>query len=652
MSNFVRVFFACILIVIALSVWSAVAPSHLNWGMHLFAFYSLPVQIIFLLLSLFLLIPAVTTKMTGLLDAIVAQVSKLPLKIIFVLLSAVLVALWLSFPSRLHLLGDGVILLRSIPGVEHLNLPIGFRNQPLVWLLYKAGKLLLSIATIPTPPGVYFLIDIISGIAFVGLIFWWMGKLERPATEKVLLGALVLFCGGFQFFFGYVENYVTQYVFTFAFAATGWFALEKKVHIVFPVIIFAILIGLNLGSAIFAPALLYLLIRRMEKNKIQGIIVIGVACVAAAILMSVAGFNLWLFMEHFLKGSPDFLPLLSVQSGYFPYPMFSFLHILDWLNLQALIVPTGLIVPVLILISYRERIQWKNPVLVFLAIMMLCGFAFTWIINSALGFARDWDLFSSFLVPLIVLNVYLLQLPFKMDGRRFIMAVVAAITFLHIIPFIGINADEQKHLSRVEMLNDTRLLSVTSRLFYYEALANQYYDSGQYEKARGYYEQYQQYDTVNPRILANMTQIYRKLGMKDAYFRILLRTTALGNPNPVVFSNLGVEYADRGDTAKAIEANMKCLAMDSAQVQAHTNLAVLYLNTKRPALAVVHAAKAISLGVEDPMIYRIEAKAYVALNDYKNAVSVYDEYLNLVPGDSYIRNLRDRIKEDMLTEKH
>jgi Tfp pilus assembly protein PilF len=652
MSNFVRVVVACIFVLIVISVWSAIAPSHLNWGMHFLAFYSLPVQIGFLLIAMLLVIPVVTAKVIGVIEAIVQQALKIPSKLMFALTSVLLVALWLSYPSKLHLLGDGAILLRSIPGVEHLNLPVGFRNQPLVWILYRGGKALLSIFTVPTPRDVYYLIDAVSGVAFVGLIFWWMGKLDRPKVEKALLGLLVLFCGGFQFFFGYVENYATQYVFTAAFAVTGWLALEKKIHIFIPVIVFFILIALNLGSLVFIPAIMFVFVRIMSKHKLRAFVIIGAGGIAGIILLSLSGFNLWLFIEHFLSGSPDFLPLLSAQSGYFPYPAFSFLHLIDWLNSQLLVVPLGLIVPILVFVFYRKEIEWKHPVLIFLLVTTACGFIFTCVVNSALGVARDWDLFASFFVPLIVLNVYLLQVPFKMEGRKTVIALAAAITLLHLIPFIGINGSADKHLARVEMLNDTRLLSVTSRMFYYESLANYYFDRGDYDKAREHYEQYVQYDSANPRVLSNLAEVYGKLGLKDASFRTLLRSAALGNPNPLVFASLGVEYANRKDTAKAIEMNLKCLSLDSTQAVANANLAVLYFNANNPMMAVRYAAGALALGEDNPALYHLQAKAYTRMSNFPKALEMYDQYLDLVPGDTYVRGLRDRMKADLSLKKN
>ena len=644
MSNLLRAFLACALAVVAVTAWSAFAPSHLNWGVHFLAFFDPPVRIVFLALSLLLLLPAVHNRILPLLDGAVQRIAKIPTLLLFVLFSASLVAVWLAYPSKLHLLGDGALILRSTPAYEGSTvIPPSYRNQPLVWFLYLSARAILQLFTAPTARDNYFLIDVVSGISFLALIFWWMGKLQRPALEKVLLGSLILFSGGFQFFFGYVENYVTQYVATAAFAVMGWFALEKKVHVALPLLLFVLLVGLHLGSVVFAPAALYLLVRRSSASKLRTVLILGGAGIAGVGLFVLMGFNIVQFAMHFLNGSPDFLPLLPQPAGYFPYSMFSGLHLIDWMNARFLILPLGMIIPVLFFIGLRKEIEWKNPVLTFLVITTLCGFAFTVLVNSALGMARDWDLFSSFYVPLIVLNVYLLQMPFKIDGRRPIIFVTVMFGLLNIVPFIVINGNEEKHLARLEMLNDTRFLSVTSRMFYDDALGNYFYDHAGYEKSKHYYSEYVRYDSVNPRILGNLADSYRRLGEKEAYFNVLVRAASLGSPNPGVFSNLGVEYAGRGDTVRAIEMNLKCLAMDSLQTQAHANLAILYLNSNNPHLAIRYATSAIAVGLKDPLMYRIRAKAYIKLEEYPKAVEEYDRYLSLVPGDKSIREQRERV---------
>jgi hypothetical protein len=630
---------------IAGCIWSGLYPTHLNWGIHMFAFYDPAAQILFLLAGLALLFPQTQSKIVALSESAAKTFSKFPAFVTGALLCAVLCALWFAFPAKLHLLGDGALLLRSVPGFyDQPGIPESFRNQPLVWYLYKGSMAALQMFMQPAPYDVYSGIDIASGFLFIGILVWFFKRLERPAPEKILVCALLLFGGGFQFFFGYVENYVTQYVVTIAFILAGWMALEGKLDEVVPALILVLLIALNLGSLVFLPTILVLFYGRFRTRKGLAVLIMAGAGLGGAAALYAIGFNILLFFGHILGGSPDFLPVLSINSSYYPYAMFSSMHFLDWLNSELHVVPMGLGVCA-ILWFCRKEIDWKKPSFLFTAACAVCGFIFTWIVNSALGLARDWDLFSSFFAPLLVFSAYLLQLPIKSDKRKQILAMVVGITLLQAVGRIGVNDSEDKHLRRAMILNNTALLSLTSRMFTDEALANYFYDARDYSKARDYYKAFMLIDSSNTRILANAADSYRQTGDMDMYFIALKRAAAMNSPNPGVYSNLGVMYAQRGDTAEAIALNRKCLEMDSSESQAYANLAILYLNSGRYPESVASAKKSIGTGMNDPALYRILGKAYLAMRQYGEALGAYDTYLAEAPKDSAIKQQRDMIAQ-------
>ena len=360
----------------------------------------------------------------------------------------------------------------------------------------------------------------------------------------------------------------------------GWFALERRVHIAVPVVCFALLPGLNLGTLIFAPSLVYLLLKRFSEKKLLVLAAMSAVGLLGLVGLYFTGYDFAAFLGHVSTGTSDFLPLFSVNDGNFPYPMLSLLHLLDWGNAMMLIVPFGLIIPAIVLHYMPPDRRWKDPVLLFLIVASACGLLFTWIINSALGMARDWDMLASFFVPLMISNVYLLSHPLMTEPRRPVLLLVTGVTVLHLAAFVGINADEGRHLARFRALNSTTLNSLATQMAYNEALANFYFDGKEYGEAKRYYVEYMKIDSINPRILANISDVYRKLGEKGRYFESLKRAAALHNPNPGIYSNLGVEYASRGDTANAILFNERAVALEPAQQKAHANLGILYMSKK------------------------------------------------------------------------
>lgn len=643
-----RLFLAFVIILILLHVWAAVHPSHWNWGIHFFGFYNPVVGFIAIIALLLVATPNIQSTLLSIIEQILQFISKLSLIIIFVVVTGIVIGVTFLFSAQLHLLGDGAILLRSIPGTIWGNEVIqSFRNQPFMSSIYQSVINFFPSDYHTRSLDVYVVINIVATILFLALLFWFFQSSQRPVLEKFLLGCFLFFGAGSQFFFGYVENYVLQYVVIAGFIVTGWFTLEKKVPVIVPAVCFGMMAGLHRGSLIFLPSLLLLGFLSAKKDKMRMLLLLGGLSVLTILFFIIVNFDVKEFINHLKTGSVDFLPPFSVDGGSFPYPMFSFLHLVDWLNANLLVVPFGLLIAIVLLATNRKEISWKNPVFLFLFVSACCGLLFTWIINASLGMARDWDLLASFFVPLMFLNVYLLTQTRSLEPRQYILALIVAVTFVHWSSWIGVNANAQKHLSRIRLLDDSRLLALSSQLFYNEALANYFFGTKEYSQAQIYYENFMKIDPDNPRILGNISDVYRKGGKKEKYFEILKRATALNSPDPGIYSNLGVEYAARGDTAAAITFNQKAIAMDSTQEKAHANLGLLYASQDRFALADDHFMKAINLGMREPLVFRYAADVCVMLEDFQRALNLYDIYLTHIPDDQRVRNIRDRIYENI-----
>jgi Tfp pilus assembly protein PilF len=634
----------CAVAVILVHLWGALLPSHDNWGAHLFAFLPWWAGAGALTAAVLIALPSTQASILRALDKGVHVFTSLPLIGGLVAAAAALVGGAILFPSQLHLLGDGTLLIRSIPkAVWGAEVLASFKNQPLLSIFYRWAVDFHPADQPPNPTEVYFAIDIVAALLFLILIFWGMSKLQRPPLERFLLGLLLLAGAGAQFFFGYVENYVLQYVFTAAYAVTGWYALERRVHIAAPLICFALLPGLNMGTLIFLPSLGYLLLARYSDRKAAVLVILGAVGAASLGGLALIGYDFRAFLRHVTAGSVDFLQPFTASDGNFPYPMFSLLHLLDWTNALLLIVPFGLFIPAVVLHFLPADRRW-SPAVIFLLTAAACGLLFTWIINAALGMARDWDMLASFFVPLMVLDVALLAHPSMEEPRRYAIALVTALTVLHTAAFVAINANAERHMARFKMLNSTTLLSLATQMSYNEALANYFFDASEYAEAKHYYLQYMKIDSFNPRILGNISDVYRKLGEKGAYFESLKRAARLNNPNPGIYSNLGVEYASRGDTANAILYNERALALEPSQQKAHANLGILYLSKRDFASADKHFKAAVELGMRDPILFRYAGDVAVIVEDYPRAVHYYDLCLELAPDNARVRDARERIR--------
>ena len=154
-------------------------------------------------------------------------------------------------------------------------------------------------------------------------------------------------------------------------------------------------------------------------------------------------------------------------------------------------------------------------------------------------------------------------------------------------------------------------------------------------------------------VAQNISDVYRKLGQRDKYFNMLKRAVALRSPDPGIYSNLGVEYASRGDTVHAIELNERAIQMNPGMQKAHANLVILHAAKKNYQLADQHFTTAINLGMREPLLFRYAADVCVFLRDYQRAVQYYDIYLISNPNDEGVKGVRSKVYQALVEmQKH
>jgi tetratricopeptide (TPR) repeat protein len=247
-------------------------------------------------------------------------------------------------------------------------------------------------------------------------------------------------------------------------------------------------------------------------------------------------------------------------------------------------------------------------------------------------------------LPVIVLNIYLLKSFIQNEQFKHAFVGIIILMALHTFAWIGVNASEERHLARYRQLIDREFLSNVSRLNYHETMGAFFYARNDMPDAGIYFNNYLEIDSSNTRILANISEVYKRMGDEEKEFRWLKRAAALNSPNPTVYMNLGVLYSHRGDTASAIALNERAIQIDSTSAKAHANLAILNMQQNNYAAAAEHYGKAIEYGLTEHFLYRDAAGAYFFLGRYEESLKYYDEYLALEPEDARTRSVRDQLR--------
>jgi tetratricopeptide (TPR) repeat protein len=251
---------------------------------------------------------------------------------------------------------------------------------------------------------------------------------------------------------------------------------------------------------------------------------------------------------------------------------------------------------------------------------------------------RDWDMMASFFVPLIFFSVILYIEYFALNSHRNIFFIATFIVLIHTTAGIGINANAGKHLARAETLTNPKFMAKFAEVFYYDRLANAFWERNDYTHTKRWYERYIAIDSSNPRIIANLSDVYRKLNERENVYRMLKRSIELGNRDPKVYTNLSVELFNHDKINEGIALAETTVTIYPNYAVGHANLGLMYLQTKRIDDAIRHIETAIMLGKTDPKLLRALGEAYEEKGNKVKATSIYTRYLLSMPNDTAISN--------------
>ncbi len=649
MAKVTRFFTVFLAVLLGLYVWAATAPSHYNWGLHYFAFYPVGWSAAALLAGILVLVPVVRSALLSWLSGVVRFFGGFHPASILLLLLVVGAGMLYLFPVKLHLLGDSELILQltpKLPSIEDVS--ANFRNQPLT---YQALRLVQWFTGggggAVEPMTLYRIADGIAGILFIGALFHFLRVLSIPNLDAVLVGALLFSQAATQFFFGYVENYMLFYVALTAYLLTGWLALAGKGPLWLPLVILAVVPWFHIAGVIFLPSAVFLLLPLWTGRP-----KIFLAGMAGVVLAGVFGVLLlepsWLTTRVGDALRNDLLPVTS-SSTTVPYGMFSTAHLIDWTNALLHCAPFSLVCIAVGAATLPRKEYTGSPVFQLLAGSAAIGLITTFVILPALGMARDWDMLSNFFLPLPLLSAYFLILLLRAREMRHAVLMLAVFAVVRWAGWIGINADEDRHIARAEMLTVPEL-SGTFPKIYYENLGNTFNDRKDFRHAAKWYERYMNIDSTHPRILANLSDCYRALGDSANVFRMLRLSVDAKSTNAGVYSNLAVEYVNRGDTARGIALLNEALNYDPGHFESLANLSILNLQTANYPEALRHSVEAIRLGMRDPVLYKNAGYASYFLSDYPGAVIYFDEYLKSAPADANVRGLFDELRRRLGTK--
>lgn len=571
--------------VILFIVLAAAAVSEYRWFLWGISFYRLiplPVLIIAALLCISLLVPSVQRRIMNTVtnsSTVIASLSLTRKKLLRISAAVGMLLIFWSFRTSFHFLGDGYLLLRNLPLIGSPIEVFGFyKNSPLAGFIYYGCFNILRLfseqnAAVLT----YQTVSMFCGVVSFFLLQRIGQELFTGPLQRFFFTAGVLSSAVSLQFFGYAENYAVNILFLLLFVWIGLRFLSGRTSFLTVTGIFAALILSHYGMIFAAPAYLYLLYRELRSRSISTVLLSGglLLGIAAVIYFGVYASFPQLDRQTFGEKSRFLFQSFPDMMNY-SYGFLSLRHWTDIINLMLLVSPVGFILLPFIYAGsgLRTILAEKSSLFIFI---LAAGMAmFVLLMKGELGMSRDWDLFSLFLFPSVILMMMFVLRHFPQQHRTAHSVTIAGVTFLHTALWVFVNSSATLSLRYGASLPNEQLWSRTALSNMMDELGSFYQARKEFRKSLEYNLKYQQYHPANVRIMENIGSTYYYIFSDDVNAEIWYRkAVGADSKDGQIYNNLGEIHLKRKDAAAALSFFKQSLLYDPASVQARLNIAFI-----------------------------------------------------------------------------
>jgi len=516
--------------------------------------------------------------------------------------------------QKLFFLGDGFLWLRSLEAGTKIRvekpLEIYFHH-----LFYEFTKKNFNL----NPEISWALLSVICGMFFILFAMLFANHTGRNTTEKTILFLSIVLTGTIQVFFGYIETYA---FITLLILASVYFGLKARDNATFmyaSLFTFSLAVCAHNMAVIFSPAFLYLFIVIIKNKKetllkvfpfLSMSLTVLAPLVLTILIFKNAQYSFGDIINAYKEGKHILPFFVNTTPSFFPYTVFSFHHITDFLNELILIAPVTFFVFFILILNKRtSKIsrQLSSPILfVFLILSSIIPVVFSFLYHMELGASRDWDLFSFISLPVTILSILIISSVYK-DRLQTAGIIIIGCCLLHTLPWILVNASKNHSLQRFEKLADSKTWSNFARPLAFDELRMYYMGEEDYTNALTWtLKAY----TINKnrRFAINLASVYFELGRESFEQK---KYQEAGNylhkayeyyPDSFdINQSLGVLYALLKEYEKAIYHYKKALQIKPDDIFLLRDLSVLSVLTGNPDEAQIYIDKALELNKDEEL---------------------------------------------------
>ncbi|MFZ1685285.1 MAG: tetratricopeptide repeat protein [Candidatus Zixiibacteriota bacterium] len=525
----------------------------------------------------------------------------------FACFAIALLAVFWWMRSGTHFLGDGYTLI-SVFGQGDTTI-FRWTEPGSVYLIRFIEKFQKSY-TQENAIRIFQVLSVLSG----GVFLWSIRSLARSfATGSV--GRLLVFCtflfsGVLALFFGYIEYYPFLWALVAVLMAASTRCLLHGKSFVWPLLLFMVGVSLHLQLLVFGPALAYLLIRSVQRNraeeKVPTALILSITLTTIAVSIAIL-----IYSWSRLSLATIFLPLLTGRPAAPDYAALSLPHLLELANLVLLVFP-GALLPIL-LISRSPGPKQRDDLTHFLLCGSVSSLLFLLLIDPSLGMPRDWDLMSmTLLMPfLLLVRIFLRRSPSLPPG---LPITYGALCLALLVPFLGsVLYTPAAEARMLDILRYNKGRNNTG----WSVLASYYIKSGQTSRADDILSEMRLYFPDE----AMLAEAHVHLS-KGEYEKALPLAESLFNKDPYrsdYVQVLGTALWRTGNLAFAIEVYRDAIALRPWFVQLKNDLGQVLIQAQQydSAIAILNEGRN-----QDPTLYVITesiALAYISQRNWDSA---------------------------------
>ena len=410
----------------AVYCYAAFFPQGPVWGIHFMAYVPIGLKILLLLVGV-LLLPRNQQRLYRWLEVNTAdRWHERHSQIILAAIVAVIgFFLYRAFTIKTDIYGDNILMLKEYGSngdfhwswiTDMWNTNLNVSKEALTVAVHRLIAHLFSISI----GSAYTIVSEVCGGVFLLIWLLFVQNISEGGMRLVLV-SLGIFAGAVQVFFGHVENYSFSILIFVLFLTALYWYFEKKVGTGALVLLFLMAFKAHIAGILFLPALLVAIACQYTEKfpRLQWLLnwrSLSRIVILPALLLGIASyvfvFHSWNEPYGLSSGrelEQSFLPIVHLPAPLDRYSLWAPYHIADFLNLLLLTAAPIVLILTILLLFYRNAIDWAQPRLMVFAIATLFPFLFFFAMNPLLTPERDWDVYTLFFPPALFFVAMLLR---------------------------------------------------------------------------------------------------------------------------------------------------------------------------------------------------------------------------------------------------